>query len=114
MEQFFIKLSVDLLVQAAGSFGVRAFSGSVEVDPPTFTEGGTGVWANSLLVFRDTDRVDRLEFAPAAPGSVFGMDNLNIELSQTTTDNPVPEPASYALVGLALLAAGGASRKRKA
>ncbi len=46
----------------------------------------------------------------------LGLDNLQFTLSDATVPNngggTVPEPASYALVGLALLAAGAASRRK--
>ena len=41
----------------------------------------------------------------------MGLDNLSINFF--AGNGTVPEPASYALVALALLAAGGASRRRK-
>ena len=56
------------------------------------------------------DQVDRISIS-AGPGA-FGIDNLRIGLTGSTDPNPAPEPASYALVGLALLAAGAATRRR--
>ncbi len=72
------------------------------------------IWSkgNGPYGFDPLDKVTTLVFS--AQGAVFGLDDLEITL---TDANPggggnVPEPTSYALVGLALLAAGSASRRR--
>ncbi len=72
------------------------------------------LWSNGNgpYDFNPLDQVTTLVFS--AQGAVFGLDDLEITL---TDGNPggggnVPEPTSYALVGLALLAAGSASRRR--
>lgn len=68
--------------------------------------------APNTIRFDPLDQVRTLIIS--APGfAVLGLDTMEITL---TAANPgggtVPEPASYALVGLALLAAGSASRRR--
>lgn len=53
--------------------------------------------------------IDRIEFTPDVDG-LFGLDNLRFNPSATAS---VPEPASLALVVLALGATGMAGRRRK-
>jgi len=78
------------------------------------TKGSTMLlWSfnNALKDIADSDQVTSLVFS--AGGGYLGLDDMKITL--TDGGNPggnVPEPASYALVGLALLAAGSASRRR--
>ena len=67
-------------------------------------------FGNVLKDISPSDQVTSLVFS--AGGDFIGLDDLKITL--TDGGNPggnVPEPASYALVGLALLAAGSASRR---
>ena len=73
---------------------------------------GANLWTrNPLITFDALSQVTRLEFSTTLGGGI-GLDNLSITLS-AGSDGTVPEPGSYALVGVALLAAG-AARRRKA
>lgn len=67
-------------------------------------------WGITLKTLQDATML-RFDFA----GNALALDDLNFTLSGSGGGNGgnVPEPASYALVGLALLAAG-AARRRKA
>lgn len=119
-EQFFTSLTFNLLLKGTLPLVLNAYSGTggVPVASPTFTPGsGVSDWPSNTVDFDATDRIDRLEFV-AAPGVAFGLDNLAVSLSTGSGGGGgggnVPEPASYALVAVALLAAGGASRQRKA
>ena len=68
-------------------------------------------WSRSgLYEFNPLMQFDRLEFSSGI--AVLGLDNLSITLTAAGGGGTAPEPASYALVGLALLAAGTASRRR--
>lgn len=64
--------------------------------------------------FDSQDQIVRVVFSSADSG-LLGLDDLVINLSDASTSggNNVPEPAGYALVGLALLAAGAAGRSRR-
>jgi len=59
----------------------------------------------------DLAKVVRLEFYSGDGGGIFGLDDLKITLSDKTSTGTAPEPGSFALVGLALLAAGAARRR---
>lgn len=117
-EQFFTSLTFNLLLKGNLPLVLNAYSGTggAPIDSPSFTPGsGVSDWPSNTVNFDATDRIDRLEFV-AAPGVAFGLDNLAVSLSTGSGGGGgnVPEPASYALVAIALLAAGGASRQRKA
>jgi PEP-CTERM motif len=84
---------------------------------PTF--GGAANDWNTILTPSSTDTglpwdqlaVERLSIS--AGNGVLAVDDLSIQLTAgSTIPNPAPEPASFALVGLALVAAGAASRRR--
>ena len=77
------------------------------------TGGGTGLWAKNAFNFDPLDQVSTLTFTAGA--GFFALDNLSITLTAAGNGGGggnAPEPAGYALVGLALLAAGSASRRR--
>ena len=76
--------------------------------------GTTGGWqwvSNIALDLPNIGNISSIEFQAAA-GKFFAVDN--IDFGRTTSDGggTVPEPASYGLVAMALLAAGWASRRR--
>jgi PEP-CTERM motif len=102
--------SVNPKVYVYDTAGKSAFSDNFKADDGNrFWTKGTGFDVASLLA-----NVTKLEFDVGA--STLGLDNLKIVLTAATVPPPggtVPEPASYALVGLALLAAG-VSRRRSA
>lgn len=62
-----------------------------------------------------TAQIDRIQFS-AGDAAYFGIQGLRVGLTTGSrpdpNPNPAPEPAGYALVGLALLAAGAATRRR--
>ncbi|MDO8376879.1 MAG: PEP-CTERM sorting domain-containing protein [Aquabacterium sp.] len=105
----------DLFVPADTPF-VRGFSknGTTPDLTATFSEGSGKAWVPALSVdFGEKSVVSRLEFGGTGMGTI-GLDKMTIEFTAADIGGTVPEPASYALVALALLAAGGASRRRKA
>jgi hypothetical protein len=61
--------------------------------------------------FSADDKVSRVEFF-AKNNGLFGLQSIELTLTPGEPGNNVPEPAGYALVGLALLAAGTANRRR--
>lgn len=74
------------------------------------TPGGAFWSHNNSFTFDPLDQVSTLSFSVG--GGFFAIDNLSVTLTDGGTGGNVPEPASYALVGLALLLAGSASRRR--
>lgn len=74
--------------------------------------GFFGVWSNSGELF---DRV-RFVITQTQTGDpdYVGFDTLVVGTGNIDTPNGTPEPISLALVGMSLLAAGAASRRRKA
>jgi MYXO-CTERM domain-containing protein len=81
-------------------------------NPVSYTAGNNDFeW--KPVDFAAPDGTRSLKFVSGG-GSVLGIDNLRVWLSNsnTTPGGNAPEPASFALVGLALLAAGAASRRR--
>lgn len=102
-----------------GVSGVVRFilwSGNAATTPIELTGSGAGMAWNQiedLSKYFVGTRVNRIEFESAG-SSPFALDNLTFDTRTTDVGGNVPEPASYALVALALLAAGGASRRRKA
>jgi len=84
-------------------------------DNGTASKGQSREWSSSTNLierkFAAGSDVTRAEFFSENNG-LFGLRQVNITLSPAASGNNVPEPASYALVGLALLAAGAASRRR--
>ena len=115
--RFFESLSMDVF--SLGSVGISWFKrgntsdvadGNVGLSNPT-----TGTWSpwTKGTNWNAVEEIDRIEFT-AGPSAYFGIQGLRVGLTAGTdpNPNPAPEPASYALVGLALLAAGVASRRR--
>lgn len=106
---------------------VSAYSGGKFVGDFLPTSAGSGAWVPQFPVVEDylvvpivdgkDDMIDSLQIrAESSTGvnTLLGLDNLDFKLSSATTVPPggdVPEPASYALVALALLAAGAARRR---
>lgn len=114
--QFFTALSLLQFNTAETTVSLYSNKGTQFVGSNTYSPSQGGNWTTTKTYqFVDTDQVDRIVFSatdPQAPG-LIGWDNLVVSLTAATTDpNPAPEPASFALVGLALLAAGAASRRR--
>ena len=108
--RYFNALQFDVFT-SAGAATVSAFNAKNEkrlVADLTATDG------NKFWTTTDDNPIDegfqatRIEFFTAS--AVIGLDNISITLSDATTAK-VPEPASYALVGLALLGVGLARRR---
>jgi hypothetical protein len=79
------------------------------------TVGGAGFWVLPVTYkFDALDYITSLRFS-AGTGSL-ALDDLVVSLSDGSTlppPNGVPEPASFGLIGLALLGAGAASRRKQ-
>lgn len=76
---------------------------------------GSFNWNTQQISFANLGPVNRIEFNSSADGTLFALDNLDFTFAAPGGGGgTAPEPASYALVAMALLAAGGASRRRKA
>lgn len=117
--------SVLLQYYTGGLLWVTGYSGNTQVFEDDPFTAGQSAW---FPAFPSTDyarvplnadlKIDRLEFraeSTSGPGNTFlALDNLDFTLTAATVPpgGTVPEPASYALVGLALLAAGTARRRR--
>lgn len=113
--------------QYFSSISLSLFAGGTLNSPPpkiTYTANGKPMtvelpkggpslfWSdNNVINFNEQDQVTELRFSNGT--GVFGLDNLVITLTDPGTGGNVPEPAGYALVGMALLAAGAASRRRR-
>ena len=113
--QFFQAISFSLFSSGASpTLSYTTASGRQEIIELN-SGSGAMFWSfgNGPFDFDPQDQVTSLVFS--ARGAVLGLDNMEITL--TAAGNPggggnVPEPTSYALVGLALLAAGAATRRR--
>ena len=109
--QFFESISFSLFSSGAPIVSYTTAKGGLVT--AELTHGSSMLlWSfgNVLKDISPSDQVTSLVFS--AGGDFIGLDDLKITL--TDGGNPggnVPEPASYALVGLALLAAGSASRR---
>ena len=106
---------LDTSLFASAPFSVKLYSGSKLVPPsydPTFPNLTWQPWEPGTA-WSETDRIDRVVIS-AGSGGYVGLQEISLTLSSATTGGGgnVPEPGSYALVGLALLAAGAASRRR--
>ena len=95
---------------------VTGLGGITELTRQLSNPGGSIAWRESVQAtdFLETDSISSIRLS--AGTAAFGIDDLTINVYGRLTDgsgpNPAPEPASYALVGLALLAAGAATRRR--
>ncbi len=73
---------------------------------------GSGGWADQLVFEDFGELIKEVAFSSTTSGrNTVSLDNLDFYFVGGGT---VPEPAGYALAGLALLAAGGATRRRRA
>lgn len=108
--QYFKTLTLRLFSSAA----VSAKAGN-QVITPASTGSFTGEWDTSPVTFDLSALGSVRSFSLSAASGVFGIDNLDFTLSATTVPpgGNAPEPASFALVGLALLAAGTATRRTR-
>lgn len=78
------------------------------------TCGGNDRWSGSPLTYKFDPLAEITSLRFTAGGATFALDNMTVStLADPGNGNNVPEPASYGLVGLALLAAGTASRRKQ-
>lgn len=103
-------LSFDFSVSAGLSYNVtdidgKSFSAFRDVNPPA----GQWAWGSETADLSTLGKIKSVEFH-TANRAFFALDNIAFSLTGTTTT--VPEPASLALVGLALAGMGAASRRR--
>ncbi|WP_222873764.1 PEP-CTERM sorting domain-containing protein [Hankyongella ginsenosidimutans] len=98
---------------AAGSTGITAFArdGSLL---GTVTNTGTGIEFLGLVTDDGSEAIAGvfLDLTGSEPAG-FAIDNLRFGRRGQVV-NPVPEPASFAVLGLGLAVAGFAVRKRRA
>ena len=95
-------LGIDIYVY--NSLGSKFTDNLNPDDGNNFWVKRTGIKVTDLL-----DDVTKIEFV--VDSSTLGLDNLKVTIGGVTVPPTVPEPGSYALVGLALLAAGAARRR---
>lgn len=108
---FFDAITFRLFTKGTGDDNRLFATGPSGEDKGTpLTGGGGDRW--SILQTYDFDpqaQITSLRFN--AGGAAFALDDMLVTL--TADPGVVPEPASYGLVGLALLAAGAASRRKQ-
>ena len=94
-------------------FKANATDSEADFPPSGSTSQDGYVWNPRSSSWDDSLQIDRI-FITTGDSAFFGIRSLTIGLTAATKPDPspVPEPAGYALVGLALLAAGAASRRR--
>lgn len=111
--QFFKSITFSLFT--AGAKPTLSYTDASNVVKSRNLTAGNGdlLWSDgNTYTFDALDQIRTLVFS-GSNDAVLGLDNLQITLTDAIPDGGnVPEPASYALVGLALLAAGSASRRR--
>ena len=111
--QFFDRITFSLFTSAAAPTIEYRNAQGVVLGTKNLTAGDSSLlWNNNNeFTFDVLDEVRTLTFKTNDRG-VLGIDNLRVTLSDATTGD-VPEPAGFALVGLALLAAGAATRRSR-
>ena len=110
---YFQSIIFDLFTSSSEGIDVFFYSATDTRSSDNFSPGdGNKSWVKGtrIDVERVLENVTRIKFA--VDSSTLGLDNLVITLGGVTDVPAVPEPGSYALVGLALLAAGAARRRR--
>lgn len=113
--QFFTGIQFDVYTNSPNP-ELTAFSASGSWQVADLTPGNSNkLWTRTAnLTIDPLLQVTRLEFSTTQGGGI-GLDNLSITLSDASIGGgggTVPEPASYALVGLALLGMGMSRRRR--
>jgi hypothetical protein len=111
---YFEKIVFDLFSKGTGGanqvIGLDKDGNPIKVVP--LTDGGNDRW--SLGASADFTGLNVTSLRLTAGFSRFALDNMTITLTDATVPGGnVPEPASYGLVGVALLAAGAASRRKQ-
>lgn len=111
---FFEKIVFDLFSKNGldnGNKVIGTTSDGRSIEVP-LTRGGQDIWSPGATADFTGQNVTSLRLT--ADPSRFALDNMQIFLTDATDPGGnVPEPASYGLVGLALLAAGAASRRKQ-
>lgn len=109
--QFFEAITFNLFTKGIGNDNWIIATGSNGDEAFQVTSGGQDTWTTKpqTFTFDPLNEVTSLRFT--ASGAAFGLDDMVVTL--TDPGNNVPEPASFALVGLALLAAGAARRRQR-
>ncbi|HQC96366.1 MAG TPA: PEP-CTERM sorting domain-containing protein [Aquabacterium sp.] len=112
--EFFDAIAFNLFTRGASNAIYGTDANGTESLVRTFTGGG-GFWTTTPIVI-DIDNAERfVSLRFSAGGAAFALDDMLVTLATATVPGgTVPEPASYGLVGLALLAAGTATRRNKA
>lgn len=111
---FFQSISFNFWTRGTANSNLLFATGANGIVETSITGGGQDFWSNAPLTFNfdPLEQVTALRFT--AGGVPFALDDMTVTL--TTATDPggnVPEPASYGLVGVALLAAGAASRRKQ-
>lgn len=108
--------SVQFLYGISGGASIGLLTGGQWVRNVDLTGGSANMpWnVGSSIPILASDKINRIDFTPVS-GAVIALDELTFETARISTPPPnVPEPASYALVAVALVAAGAARRRRQA